>query len=759
MNSAGLKSRRTALVCLLLAAATLTVYWQVSGFEFTNFDEFQMMLSNPYVLGGLTLHGFAWALTTSWFEYWHPLTWLSHMLDCELFGVKPGVAPPGQPRVPYRQHPPALPRPAADDGQGAQPSGCRRPVFPMPTSTLDTSASCEPLQPEGCAPGFWPSAMVAALFALHPLHVESVAWIAERKDVLSAFFFFLTLWAYVRYVEIQSPRTKVQGPSPASSIRHPLPRITHHASRYYALSLVFFACGLMSKPMVVTLPFVLLLLDYWPLERIHGCGPQTTDPNPREAHHASRFTFHVSRITLLPLLVEKLPFFALTAASCVITYLGVKAGGSILSTEAVPWSLRLANVPVSYVRYLGKLFWPTDLIALYPMPSHWAGWQVGGAVIVLVLISLFVVLRARTAPYLIVGWLFFLGVLFPTIGIVQAGFQSIADRYTYIPAIGIFIAVVWGVAEWGKNHRWTQMDTDTNELREHTRIGDGQPQPAKDAGCLGQSDFASISAIRGSEPITPLLRPFPNLSSSVSIGGSVLPGGLAVAALVLCGYLTWIQVGTWRNSTTLWTHCLAVCPDNLVAHYNLGYILQHSNKTGEAIAQYRAALRLKPDHVDANLNLGIALIASGRAQEATNYLAAALRAKPGYGRAEGAMGLALYELRDYAGAVSHCGEAIRLDPDTFGPYVDMGRALSAQGRSDDALRYYAEGLRLNPGLPQTHYYLGLEWMKRGAFDEAAASFGEAVRLAPTWGEARAQQQRALKEANKPQDTDSTDAHR
>jgi Tfp pilus assembly protein PilF len=423
----------------------------------------------------------------------------------------------------------------------------------------------------------------------------------------------------------------------------------------------------------------------------------------------------------LPLLVEKAPFFALTIASCAITYLGVKAGGNIISSERVPWSLRLANVPVSYARYLGKLIWPTDLIALYPMPSHWAGWQVGGAVLVLVLISLFVALRARGAPFLIVGWLFFLGILVPTIGIVQAGFQSIADRYTYIPSIGIFIAVVWAVAEWAEGN---------------SRAGVSPAPPS----VLPEASGPKAGGALGRRGVH-----------------AALLTGVAAVLLLLCGYSTWVQTGYWRDSLALWTHCLRVCPENVVAHYNLGYVLQHSNKTSEAMDHYRAALQFKPDHLDANLNLGIALIGVGRAQEATNYLAAALRIKPNYARAQGAMGLALYELGNYAAAVVHCAEAIRLDPDAFGPYVDMGRALSSQGKSDDALRYYAEGLRLNPALPQTHYYLGLEWMKRGMFDQAAASFGEAVRLAPTWAQARAQQQRALNEAEQTQI--KTDTHR
>jgi protein O-mannosyl-transferase len=677
MNAAGLKdfvaSRRSGLVCLLLALVTSVVYGQVAGFEFTNFDEFTMILKNPFVLAGLTWQGLWWGLTSSWFEYWHPVTWWSHMLDCELFGLSAGW-----------HHLVSLGFHVAN--------------------TLLLFVVLERMT------GAWKrSAMVAALFALHPLHVESVAWVAERKDLLSAFFFMLTLWAYVRNVECrmqnaESRMKKQETEHPTSNIQHPIVRVTHHASRitfhvsrFYVLSLFFFALGLMSKPMVVTLPFVLLLLDYWPLRRFQ---PSTI------SHQLS---------TLRQLIWEKAPFFALTIASCAITYHWALTSGNTTSAEKEPWSLRLETVPVSYTWYLWKMIWPADMVAQYPMPSHWAWWQVGGAVLVLAIISLWVVLRARSAPYGIVGWLLFLGVLFPTIRLVQAGYQSIADRYTYIPSIGIFIAVVWAAAEWGGARS-----------------------------CRSEAPLGSKFDVFPRRPVqAQAARSLPTKPDRAA-----LLTGAALVVLLLCGYVTWIQTGYWRNGFRLWTHCLAVFPDNSFARYNLGYVLQHSGKTSEAIEQYWAALRLKPDHPDANLNLGIALIGSSRAQEATNYLAAAVRIKPDFARAQGALGLALYVLGDYTGAVAHCAEAIRLDPETFGPYVDMGRALSAQGKSDEALRYYAEGLRLNPGLAQTHYYLGLEWMKRRAFEQAETSFSDAVRLAPGWAEARAQQQHALNEARK-----------
>ncbi|HOX57720.1 MAG TPA: tetratricopeptide repeat protein [Candidatus Paceibacterota bacterium] len=683
-------SRRTELVCLLLAAATLAVYWQVTGFEFTNYDEFTMILQNPHVLSGLTLQGLWWGLTTSWFEYWHPVTWWSHMLDCELFGLNAGW-----------HHLVSL-------------------GFHVANTLLLFGVV------KRMTGAFWRSVMVAALFALHPLHVESVAWVAERKDVLSAFFFLLTLWAYARYAEggrlqaevwrlEEAGRIQESGADATHHVRPPqfrdgerAPRATAPASSlqpaaFYCLALLFFTLGLMSKPMVVTLPFVLLLLDYWPLRRLQLS------------------TLDAQLSTLRPLLLEKLPFFALSAASCLVTYLGVKAGGSILSAEAVPWTLRLGNVPVSYVRYLWKMIWPADLVALYPMPDHWAWWQVTGAVLVLAVISVWVVRRARSAPYLIVGWLFFLGVLVPTIGLVQAGYQAIADRYTYVPFIGLFIALVWCAA-------------------------DQVARASSPAGLPGVPP--GEGALRGSGT-QPELAGEDARATCCHWPRATITWVMAGVILAACGWLTWLQAGVWRNGETLWRHCVAIYPDSFIARYNLGYVFQHSNRTSDAIEHYRAALRRKPDHVDANLNLGIALIASGRSQEATNCLGKAVRLKPGYAKAQNALGLALLELGDYAGAIAHCAEAARLDPEEFGPYINLGRALSAQGKSDDALRNFAEGLRLQPAIPQSHYYLGLEWMKRGAFEQAAASFSEALRLAPGWAEARDALQRAREKLGKP----------
>ena len=350
---------RNAIICLLLAAAVLAVFWQVHGFEFSAYDDQHYVQYNRIVGKGVTLSGIWWAFTTGYFSYWHPLTWISHMLDVQLFGMNAGA-----------HH--------------------LMSVFIHIANSILLFFGLQYIT------GSWQkSAFVAALFAVHPTHVESVAWIAERKDVLSGFFWILTIWAHGWYAR-------------------------HGGFWRYMTALSLFACGLMSKPMVVTLPCVLLLMDYWPLQR---------------------FTLANWKRVLL----EKVPYFFGVLISCSVTLYGVIRAGSVVPDERFSLALRVANTPISYVRYLGKLFWPTDLAVLYPMPSHWELWKVNlSTLLVLALTGVFLAL-ARRAPYLIVGWLWYVGTLVPTIGLISVGLQSIADRYTYIPFIGLFIIIAWGM--------------------------------------------------------------------------------------------------------------------------------------------------------------------------------------------------------------------------------------------------------------------------------------------------------------------------
>ena len=350
---------RDVVICALLAAAIFAVYWQVHGFEFTGYDDENYVSRNRIVGNGITLSGIWWAFTTGYFTYWHPLTWISHMLDVQLFGMNAGA-----------HH--------------------LVSVFIHIASSLCLFLALQYIM------GSWQkSAFVAALFALHPTRVESVAWIAERKDVLSGFFWITCVWAYGWYA-------------------------ARGGFWRYATSLFLFACGLMSKPMLVTLPCVLLLLDYWPLRRL-------------------------TIATWKRVLLEKVPFFVGVLMSCAVTLYGVTRAGLIVPDERFSLGLRMANTPISYARYIGKLIWPADLAVLYPMPAHWDTWKTLGATLLLLAVTAACVATARRAPYLIVGWLWYLGTLVPTIGLVSVGLQSIADRFTYIPFIGLFIALAWGV--------------------------------------------------------------------------------------------------------------------------------------------------------------------------------------------------------------------------------------------------------------------------------------------------------------------------
>jgi hypothetical protein len=432
--------RRVSSIGLVLVALVLAVYWPVRHYDFLCYDDPEYLTDKPLVKAGLTWPSIRYALTTSVVGNWHPVTTLSHILDCQVFGVNPG------------------------------------PMHLVNAAFHAVNALLLFLVLRRMTGALWRSAIVAAFFALHPLRVESVAWISERKDVLSAFFFLLTIWAYVRYVEVQSPKPKVQSlkskvqsreaegqsrePSPCitdhtSRITHHASRITYHVSRYYLLCLLFFALGLMSKPMLVTLPFVLLLLDYWPLQRLRlpTLIPQpSTRSAPPSRPQLSAFNRQPS--TLTALLREKAPFFALAAVFSGLTlFVQSRAGANVLNASFTLED-RVSNALVSYVRYLGNMFWPTDLAAIYPHPaSHyylrdqWPGWEICAAGLLLLAVSALCLCQVRRRPYLAVGWFWYLGMLVPVIGLIQAGEQAMADRYTYLPLIGPVLSLVWFLSE------------------------------------------------------------------------------------------------------------------------------------------------------------------------------------------------------------------------------------------------------------------------------------------------------------------------
>jgi tetratricopeptide (TPR) repeat protein len=659
--------RRDWQIMALLAAATIAVFWQVSRHEFVNFDDPAYVTFNPVVREGLTWPGVTWAFANLHGEatYWHPVTWLSHMLDCQLFGLK----------------------------------AAGHHLTSLFLHTLNTLLLFVLLRRMTGRRGA--SAMVAALFALHPLQVDTVAWIAERKNVLSTCFGLLCLWAYVRYVEVpglkpEGRMSKAEG-RPKSEGRNPRPdagnpwSMVHGpwslsplpSSVFYLLSLCFFALGLMSKPTLVPLPFLMLLLDYWPLGRMQNdeCRMQKGENRAAE----SRITPHAS---LVALLLEKLPFLALTAVSSLLTLRGHESLGALASVEELPMSLRLANAVVACALYLRKLVWPMDLSVFYLHPGRWPAGAVAVSALLVLGVTAAAVWQARRRPYLIVGWLWFLGMLVPVIGLVQAHVQALADRFAYVPVIGVFITAVWGVAEWithlaatiPANHRWTQMGTDENHPEPRLSAASSRP-PA--------SNHEQVE-----HKPQPGLR---NLYSSVFIHGAPLFGyGLAAVVLVGCVVMTSLQLRYWRNSVTLLQRAVRVEPANFIARLMLGNALFERRQLNGALREYQAALRLRPDYPEAWLRAGVTLTEQGRPADAMPFLRKAGELAPGWPEPQRRRALALLRQGRVNEAHAAYQQLVLLMPTTAEGRRDLADMLAEGQQYAEALHYYCEALRLKP---------------------------------------------------------------
>jgi tetratricopeptide (TPR) repeat protein len=603
------------LMAGLLVLVTMALYWPATSHDFVDFDDNMYVLDNTHVTSGLTLANAGWAFRSGYAANWHPVTWLSHMLDCQMFGLKF-----------WGHH-----------------------LTNVLLHALNAVLVFALLQQMTGAT--WRSLLVAASFAVHPLRVESVAWVAERKDVLSGFFGLLALWAYVCYVE---SRTQKAGRRNRKLTIHPhVSRFTFHAARLYALSLFFFALGLMSKPMLVTWPFVMLLLDYWPLRRFEL--PTINSPLS----------------TILRLVTEKIPFFVLAVAASVVTFMVQKHAGAVEAVENLPLGARSGNALISYCRYLGKLFWPTDLAVYYPHPGQWPPGKVllaGGLVLGL---SVLLFVMRRRAPFLLMGWLWFVGTLVPAIGLVQVGSHAMADRYTYIPSLGVLILASWGAYE--LTRRW------------HYGV------------------------------------------MALSVAGS--------AAIVLCLALTRQQLGHWQDSGTLFRHALAVTENNQIAHKAFGDALDEQGQTEEAIRQYQEALRLKPGYADAHNNLANALLKQGRIDEAIRQFQEALRLKPDHANAHNNLGDALLKKGQIDEAIRQYQEVIRLKPDSADAHNDLGDALLKKGQIDEAIRQFQEAIRLKPDYVDAHNNLGVALGMKGQIDEAMRQFQETIRLKADHAEA------------------------
>jgi Tfp pilus assembly protein PilF len=586
---------------------TLALYWPATGFDFINYDDPQFVTSNAHVQGGLNWEGVKWAFELNQGDYWHPMTWLSLMLDVSLFG------------------------------QGAGGFHFTNVALHAANGVLLF------LLLRRLTASLWRSAVVAALFALHPLRVESVAWVTERKDVLSGCFGLLALIFYARYAQWRMQNPATPSPQPATRDTQPATRNTVHPRTFYLLSLCCFACSLMSKATLVTWPFVMLLLDYWPMQRFE------------------LFSFRLNFSPLRQLVREKILFFVVGGMSCVLTYLtekGRQGAGDLVESLTL---LRLENALVAYARYLGKIFWPVNLALPQVNPGHWSWLEVGGSVLVVVGVCLVALWLGRRRPYLLVGWYWFLGTMIPVIGLTPGWGSFMADRFTYVPSIGVLLLAVWGAYELIQ--------------------GQGEGRRMKDEGRSPQDGTAADAA--HFHPSSFILHP-----SLLWVAGG--------AALALCGVLTRQQMGYWKNSETLFRHALAVTENNDIAHNNLGVALDNQGQIDEAITQLREAIRLKPDHDEAHYNLAIALGRKGQNDEAITQLREAIRLLPYHVEAHYNLGNALYKQGQIDEAIRQFQQALRWKPDYADAHCNLGVAFFQQGRRTEAIRQFQEALRLKP---------------------------------------------------------------
>jgi tetratricopeptide (TPR) repeat protein len=585
------------IICLLLVVATFAVYWQVLDNDFVNYDDDYYVTDNIRVHKGVTFDSLTWAFTSSHAANWHPLTWISHMIDCQLYGLNP-----------RGHHLTSLLFHVAN-------TLLLLLILVRMTGTL------------------WQSSFVAALFALHPLHVESVAWVAERKDVLSTFFMMLTIWTYILYVKKGEVKR-------------------------YLLVVLFFVLGLMSKPMLVTLPFILLMLDFWPLGRLcllHDTRNVVTGQQTNE------------RTDIFRLVLEKVPFFALAVVSSVVTFIVQERGGAMGLLKSYSLQTRIINAFVAYIEYIMSMIWPAKLAVLYPHPGNslplWKGVVAGLA---LVLITILVIRKARKIPYIAVGWLWYVVTLIPVIGIVQVGPQAMANRYTYITLIGLFVIIAWGA-----------------------------------------NDLLSRWLYR-----------------------KIWLGTLAAIILPVLIILTWKQVQYWENSITLYKHTLKHTSNNYVIHNNQGIALREQGSTEEAIKHYLQALRSNPDYAQAHYNLGNAYAGSGKHKKAIEAYKKAIRINPDYAQAHYNLGVAYAGSGKHKKAIEIFLQVLRIDPDHVQAHSNLGAAYAGSGKYKEAIEAFLQALRVDPDYALVHNNLGIAYGVLGKYKEATEAFKQAIRINP-----------------------------
>jgi len=594
------------VICLLIVAVTWVVFEQTVRYEFVNFDDDIYVYDNPRITAGLTLQGIGWAFSHSYGYYWAPLLALSYRMDYQLYGLWPG----GYHLINVLVH-------------GA-------------TAVLLFLILRE------MTGALWRSAFVASVFAVHPLRVESVAWVTERKDVLSGLFFVLTLGAYVSYVRHLGSKGS--------------------RGRYLAVAFLF-AMGLMSKPpSLVTLPFVLLLLDYWPLNRFGQ--PVSADVRAKTIRWQDSFTVFKG------LVIEKIPLFALSAASCAVTIL---TGTQILMpVEHHSIAARLGNAIASYMAYLGQTFYPANLAVFYPFPaSSVASWKILSSLVLLASISVIVFALRRSHRYLVVGWLWYLGMLTPMIGVIQAGEQARADRFTYLPQIGLLLLIAWAMGDLCASRRYGRLVL-----------------------CVGAL--------------------------------------MAVAALMACAHL---QTTRWKNSESLWSHTLACTSDNNIAHNNLGTALLQTGRADEAAIHFQKALEVQPKYPEAHNNLGNVFFQKGRVDEAIAHYQKALEINPKFALARYNLGVTFLQNRRVPEAVGYFQRALEIEPDFAKAHYNLGIALVQLGRLSEAIVHYNKALEINPNYAEAEYNLGIALLQIGRLNDAISHYNKALVINPNYVEA------------------------
>jgi len=690
---------------ILLTLVTAGLYWPTLNFEFLNYDDPRYVSANSIVQRGITLEGIGWAFKSAHVSNWHPLTWISHMLDCQLFGLNP-----------------------------MGPHAVNVLFHIMNTLLLLTVLA-------HMTGRLWTSALVAALFAVHPQHVESVAWIAERKDVLSTFFWLLTMGAYARWCRDKG-------------------------LRLYIGMLGCFILGLLSKPMLVTLPFVLLLLDYWPLERLPK-SPVNWDLKGR--------------------LKEKLPLFAFSALSCWVTFMAQHQGGAVSSIRYFPLAIRLQTAIKAYAVYVLKLYWPTPLSALYPHPGKSLPLpEILFCALIIIILTACAVMLARRARYVLVGWLWYLGTLVPVIGLVQVGGQAYADRYTYVPFIGLFIILAWtGLDLWKRyqpvrplliilsgmaicgysflTYQYLPVWKDSISLFSNAiQVTDNNSVAYNNLGTLhesaGELDQAIDYYTKASEATPYLWKPHSNRGRALAKQGKM---DLAIidfqkALEINSSYVpahsdlanTYVALGRLEDAALHYEAALKLEPSAYQARLNAAAVYISLEQPQQSLTHYGKALELRPNNPTVLFRIGNVMAKFGRPAQSIPYYEEAVKQQPNFPEAHNFLGDALDKTGNIKRATAHFREALKLNPHYFEAASNLGVALAKQGKHEEALRFYQLAIRIQPDYAEAYNNMGVTLVQMRQFERANEAFHKALAIKPNYSDVEANLGQLKKELNR-----------